>query len=499
MTRNGHRLATCVAMTAVALTVWTPLPTDAADSGVGGVRIAFDGAAGPFLSPALLRRTTDVGQQRTWITRDGMTDRGVDLAGVSARALTQLAGVPPEALAGMTVVRTNGGTIELTAAEVADGFPASYPDGDTPLQAVFYAYNVESGEVEFARPMRDREDDNGDDQVQPSRGQTLNVRLHLRDGLTVHPVTFTQAPPRSVAAGTTVAFGARIDAPDGDAATYRWSFDDDGARPDGAETSHVFATAGSWNVTVTATTPGGAVGFAQAVVEVPGPRQPEPETPAGERTPAGGLGDSPTPSPGDGRGAPTGPAAGTPGPGQPRGGRRGGRPGGGADRTDRGGTRGGSVRTPATPDGRARRPSPSPEEPASPSPPAQPQTPPAAAPPAASDPASSDGSGDDGRDAGAGSAPSAPAAGARRSRPQPRRGGGRAGLEQVSGLLLASAGTDLAALPGADARAQPGNPTRAGGSGSARPRWWVLGIAAVVGLIGLGALREAGLRKVSLR
>lgn len=116
-------------------------------------------------------------------------------------------------------------------------------------------------------------------------GGTYNVTLTVTDntGLTnsaTHPVTVTAPPPNQVpvadfsfaASDLAVAFNGSASADaDGTIASYQWDFDDGTANGSAASENHTYATAGSYDVTLTVTDDDGATGSVTKNVTVTAP------------------------------------------------------------------------------------------------------------------------------------------------------------------------------------------------------------------------------------
>ena len=89
---------------------------------------------------------------------------------------------------------------------------------------------------------------------------------------------FSISPTGDIDTETTVSFSASASDPDGDAVTFAWDFGD-GATANGASTTHQYATAGSYVVSLTATDTEGASDVAQQTLTVDESVAPPPPPP----------------------------------------------------------------------------------------------------------------------------------------------------------------------------------------------------------------------------
>lgn len=112
------------------------------------------------------------------------------------------------------------------------------------------------------------------------------------------------ADPTTAAAGQTVTFAAPSSvtlngAPDTNALTYVWSFEDDGSTQQGTQVEHVFNDLGTWEVTVTVTDSEGNTGSATVSVDVitPPSTSPTQTTPVPVPVPVPKVVSKPKPKP----------------------------------------------------------------------------------------------------------------------------------------------------------------------------------------------------------
>ncbi|HEY4280979.1 MAG TPA: PKD domain-containing protein [Conexibacter sp.] len=462
----------------------------AAEPSTGGVNVTVaptaGGAAPParFLSALTLSANEDVA---------GIVIDGTPAHGISASAFASLAGVPASAVTGMTISGSGFTTMTLTGAQVTAG------QGSLGGQAVFLPdYNLGAGnEVGVATSTGNADGQTKRDQ--PPIGATLNVTITT--DAPIHPLTISA--PSGVAATRPAAFSAQPSDGSGVAvSSWSWSFDGRpvGTPGQGASSTHAFPAAGVWTVSVTAvTSPDNGVAFGSTTVQVGAPvatraRPPRSGTDSRPHGSSGGAigGDNGAAGGGNGRvtGATTGPARGH---GRASGSGAAGGAGGAGNGTDGngqtsagGGSPGAGGNTlappaPATPP--VTRPAAAP--PSTPATPAQPPTP----PPPASAPATR-------------AVPSRarshtavpPSSG--QNQPPPAKNGTGSGAEQdVSGVLLASAGQSAGALAAGHSDVslpRTAAAIRPGGGGAPPVPWWVFGVLAALGSVGLGVAREAG-------
>jgi hypothetical protein len=439
-------------------------PAGAGAAGKGGVAVSIDGATPPaYLASSQLPDET--GQQTVHVRNTPGGPVTEDKAGgTTAAGLLRLLGLDPAKVRQMVVAHGSNApdrVTKLSQDEIVDGFTTPQ---DGPRQATFDgAYG--QGVVRFFRPMRDADDVNGPDGVDPPNGETLAVSV-TTDGSPRLTVAAT-ATPTAPAANQAVAFTASVPTTPGVTYSFFWDFGDGGTART-ADASHAY-TAGSTvtpSVTVVGSDGSSGVATTEAIVVAGAPG-------GTATTPA----PKPSPAPGDGGAGSGGGTAATGGStGAPN-----------APSTGPGEGRSDGAPTPTTPSPkrspgtrRTRRARSTPARttttPATPQASTQPQ-------PAAASP-------------GPAGSPRAP--GRRdvpdRRAPRSTRSSSR-GLPRIDGVLVSARGDEVsAAIAAADAlvdRPQDErDAARAAAGGDAGVLGWVGGGVLLVGLLGLGAWRE---------
>lgn len=245
-----HRRVSLAIVLAAGLYAGAPAGASGA-AAKGGVQVTINGQPGPRLATETL--SGNEGPRQITTIRDSSGQRSTDsVGGTPAATLVQLVGIDPASVQQLEVIHPSGGeTVLLETAEIVDGF-----DGD-PKGTRFATFDAGSGSgVSFFRPLRSADDANNRDRFSASINEDLKVNL------------FTDAPPLNVtasadrmrsSAGKDVFFRARSDG--NRRHFYFWDFGD-GTVGDGPDPAHTFAAAGTYDVTVTVTSPNGSSGVA---------------------------------------------------------------------------------------------------------------------------------------------------------------------------------------------------------------------------------------------
>lgn len=245
-----HWRASLVIVLATGLFAGVPTWASGASAG-GGVQVTINGQPGPRLSGGTL--SGNEGPRQSATIRDSSGGRStVSVGGTPASTLVELIGINPSSVQQLVVLGPSGSeSVALDTDDIVEGF-AGDPKGTR-----FATFDASSGNgVSFFRPLRDDADINNRDRLNAPISKDLEVQL------------FTDAPALNVtssadrmkpSAGTDVRFEASSD---GNRRHYFfWDFGD-GTDGFGRSTAHVFAAAGTYDVTVTVTSPNGSSGVA---------------------------------------------------------------------------------------------------------------------------------------------------------------------------------------------------------------------------------------------
>ena len=264
-----------------------------------GVAVAHAGGPGITLfAPNRVQPVTLSGQQiaaranvgpRRYTLRasPGAAGRKLTLRGMSIRGLLQLAGLDPDAINFVTIVRENGSLLGLTRADVAD--PPPFPEGPALV-------TDEGGTTRFFRPVRDLDGTNAADNITTSSAGPLEISVDGGGLLAIK----AQASRRKVRTGQSVTFSARVRfPPTGAQLSYQWDFGD-GGRAVGAHVTHTYTFAGDMQAQVSVRGTGGSTarcktscgGVATVDVRVGEPPQ-QPQAP--DTTPGSGTGNPQAP------------------------------------------------------------------------------------------------------------------------------------------------------------------------------------------------------------
>ncbi|MDX6707773.1 MAG: hypothetical protein QOI48_3619 [Solirubrobacteraceae bacterium] len=223
---------------AVALLGFTFGAPAASASGPGITLFAPNRVQPVTLSGAQIAARANVGPRRYTLRRSpGSAGTKLTLRGMSIRGLLQLAGLNPDAINFVTIVRENGSLLGLTSADLAD--PPPFPEGPALV-------TEENGTTRFFRPIRDVDGTNAEDNITTSSAGPLEISVDGGGLLAIK----AQASRRKVRTGDMVTFSARVRfPPPGAQLTYRWDFGD-GASATGEQATHVYTIAGDMQAQV---------------------------------------------------------------------------------------------------------------------------------------------------------------------------------------------------------------------------------------------------------
>lgn len=274
-------------LAAVALSLGVGVAT--AHAGGPGITLFAPNRVQPVtLSGAQIAARADVGPRRyTLRASPGAAGRKLTLRGMSIRGLLQLAGLDPDAINFITIVRENGSLLGLTRADVAN--PPPFPEGPALV-------TDDGGTTRFFRPVRDLDGTNAADNVTTSSAGPLEISVDGGGLLAIK----AQATRRKVRTGQSVAFSARVRfPPTGAQLSYRWDFGD-GATAVGSHVTHAYTFAGDMQAQVSVRGSGGSTarcktscgGVATVDVRVGEPPQ-QPQAP--DTSPGSGTGNPQAP------------------------------------------------------------------------------------------------------------------------------------------------------------------------------------------------------------
>ena len=292
------RLARCLPG-AVALSL--VLGVASARAGGPGVTVFSKASPQPLtLSGAQIAAAPDVPPTRYTLRASlGSAGSKITLSGLSIRGLLVQAGVDPDTIRFVSIVRANGSLLALTRADIAD--PPPFPEGPALIAD-------SGGRTRFFRPVRDLKGTNAGDVVDTTSAGPLLVSVDGYVSLVLKP----SASRTKVTTGQNVTFSVRLPyPPPGARLSYHWEFSD-GFTADTRQVTHAFQTPGALQAQVTVSGTGGSdpncasvcVGVAAVDVQV-GEAAPQPD-PTTDTTPGAGTGNPQAP----------GTAAGTGGGGQ---------------------------------------------------------------------------------------------------------------------------------------------------------------------------------------
>jgi len=270
-------------LAAVALSLG--LGVAAAHAGGPGITLFAPNRVQPVtLSGQQIAARADVGPRRyTLRASPGAAGRKLTLRGMSIRGLLQLAGLDPDAINFVTIVRENGSLLGLTRADVAD--PPPFPEGPALV-------TDDGATTRFFRPVRDPDGTNAADNVTTSNAGPLEISVDGGGLLAIK----AQASRRKVRTGQPVTFSARVRfPPTGAQLSYQWDFGD-GTRAVGSHVTHTYTIADDMQAQVSVRGTGGSTarcktscgGVATVDVRVGEPPQ-QPQ--AADTTPGSGTGN----------------------------------------------------------------------------------------------------------------------------------------------------------------------------------------------------------------
>lgn len=241
-----HRRTSLVILLAAGL--FAGVPAGASGAG-GGVQITINGQPGPRVSAQTL--SENQGPRQVTTIRDSSGGRSTaSVGGTPAATLVQLVGINPSSVEQLDVLGPSGSVV-LDSDEIVKGF-----DGD-PKGTRFATFDSSSGNrVSFFRPLRDDDDSNNRDRINAPAGKDLDVNL-FTNGRALNVTA--SAARMTPSAGSDVRFRARADG--NTRRFYFWDFGD-GTVGSERDPVHAFAAPGTYDVTVTVTTPNGSSGVA---------------------------------------------------------------------------------------------------------------------------------------------------------------------------------------------------------------------------------------------
>lgn len=215
-----------------------------------GIEFRLPGSQTKTITATEIANEADV-TARDYTVRSGSGEEVVSRSGLSVRKALQLAGADPDRIGVLEIVRPNGRTVSLTAADLAD--PPPFPDGPALV-------SVDGQSTRFLRPVRNGSDVNADDDFAIDNGQPLVVHVDKDNAVAVT----SEADRTTVKAGETVTFTASVTGGHpGEVFEARWDFGD-GRSGAGGTITHGF-TKGSYNVVVTAHGDEGSAGAAPPI------------------------------------------------------------------------------------------------------------------------------------------------------------------------------------------------------------------------------------------
>ena len=295
-----RRVLLAVAAVCLVLTAATamPVPVGAASgpscpSGQPCVVVQVLGDTGSDANPVVvtladLANWTDVTdtQYFTRATSGGMaTSEPFVAQGVSIRHLLQQLGVAPSSVTYTSIVgRTSYRS--LLSAQTHDFDDPTSPDFpfQDGLLPVLWPIGSDDA-IGYLRPLRSDTDVNGPDFLETYSEGELELTVHTSGTVLTPTIT---AQPRSVRAGSAVAFTAAVEDPDAtETLSYTWSFGDGSGGQD-AQTTHRYTTPGTYFAYVEVDGAHGSSGQSASVkiTVLPGPSTSPPRPPTS--TPAPG-------------------------------------------------------------------------------------------------------------------------------------------------------------------------------------------------------------------
>jgi PKD repeat protein len=219
-------------------------PVAAAQADAPQVTIVTPGGAQHTLSLEALAGSEDV-IEKAYPLRAETGESSTTVTGFSIAALLGAAGVDPYGFSYLEVQRPGGGSVQLSSTQaLSEPAPVVYSTG--------------SG-TGFIRPSAGTGDLNAADSFQSPAGLTIV----MRKGASLQ--ARVEATPRKVKVGEKVSFRAVVErAGSGEALTYSWYFDDGGSAA-GESAIHAFAKPGSYSVVVGITAAGEDTGTSAVV------------------------------------------------------------------------------------------------------------------------------------------------------------------------------------------------------------------------------------------
>ena len=157
-----------------------------------GIEFRLPGSQTKTISATEIADEADV-TARDYTVRSGSGEEVVSRSGLSIRKAVQLVGADPNTIGVLEIVRPNGRTLRLTAADLAD--PPPFPDGPALV-------SVDGQTTRFLRPVRNGSDVNADDDFAIDNGRPLVVHVDKDNAVAVT----SEADRTTVKAGETVTF-----------------------------------------------------------------------------------------------------------------------------------------------------------------------------------------------------------------------------------------------------------------------------------------------------
>lgn len=252
------------------------------------VRIGED--ASLVVPPSLVRQAADVPNERSVVLQGGAGTRTVRSGGTSVGGFLTALGLPLEGLERLELQVGAGRIVTVSGEEVRSGFVGD--PGCERCQATLDA-GSRPGAVSFLRPLRGGSDANDDDQLVPSRGQTLYLRvISDRDQI----AGSVQWDRRTYRAGDPI--DLRLESTGRAPTQVTWFFGDGTIERGGTTARHTYRRDGSWPVSALFSTSEGFGASTNPVRVNPAPQAREAKDPAASPTPSPTRAPSPAPAAG---------------------------------------------------------------------------------------------------------------------------------------------------------------------------------------------------------